>query len=267
MKLKKILNELIDIQGNINNESEQHILWKNGKLFINEIPEDLNIRMGSIHGFLDSGKKTIKMIFMDDYSAIKYINNIQKCLQDLIRAKLITGLWDCIIENKKLTKQSLGSTKVKNIINFNTDFDKIIPICFHGTNSWFAEDIKKDGILPQKYTKNKNWTKGYNNNSPNLIYLTIDYDRAKYYAEESVESFYRKTGMKTKPVIFKIENLPTSMVSVDDDYLNKDMHLAFIQMLKTGKSSYKDSYISSIRSSSQFAVNYNIPKSMIKIVK
>jgi len=257
MTLKKILNELIYAEKIPNDLSK--IYWKNGRIAFST--DDMTMLFDSIIFGVNKESKELFYYTMDDWSEIRSIKHIQQALKDLIRAKIIDLTWIVTIESKKNTIRSLNSNKVKDIINIDTNFSNKIPFCFHGTSTEYLPDILKNGIINRKNSKTKpNWDKGYVEISKYNIYLTIDYQRAVYYANKTVEA-NKNQGIISKPIVIMIKDLDTKFAITDDDYLTHK-NLSLLQYLRTGKKA-KDNYIQGIRNTSQFAYTKNIPANKI----
>lgn len=238
------------------------LFWDNGKITF-EPPL-------TFHRYLAfqviKNEKKLKYWSMDDWSEVRILPKIIQALKDCLRAKIIDLNWTIVIPDKKNTMRSLGSLKVKNIIKLNTDYNKFIPYSFHGTSSQYLPYILKFGIKARIKTKTKpNWDKGYINISPKNIYLSIDHDRALYYAEHTVEND-KKYGIVSKPIVVKIINLESKYAISDDDYKTYS-HMPLLQFIQTGKKA-KGGFVESIRITSQFAYTIDIPLNKIsKIYK
>lgn len=250
-------------------------VWGNGKLFLNPTNQDrMDLGFGDSVGMqLDHDKKEIKISPFDDWADTKIILNVQKAIKDMLKAKVIDDTWNCIIMRDKLMKRSIGSTKVKEIIKYDFSFTKVIPFAYHGTSDYFLDKIKKNGLQPRDQSgEDEIWDKGYTNDSSGNIYMTIDYNRANYYADYTVDALREKYGIESKPIVIQVRNLPTSMVTTDDDLLTNMGMLQLLALLRSGKTkedfASRASYITGIRQSGQFAVKGRIPASMIsKIYK
>lgn len=256
------IDELVSIEGEAPLEADYQIIWSNGKLVIN--PDYKKIFTDSDFLFpiavnVEQKHKLLKMRPMDDWADLKIIKKIQQMLNDMKKSKLITDDWTCQISNDKETKRTLGSNKVGAILKYDANLTDIIPFAFHGTTSNHLEDIKRFGLTSTKRTDaKKNWKKGYTHQSDDMVYMTMDYDRALYYARNACE----ENG--GTPIIVEVKNLPVSMITLDDDFLTMGS-LRLMMLLKTGKSidSNTTNYVQGIRMSGQFAVTQRIPPTMI----
>ena len=187
----------------------------------------------------------------------------------MIKAGLIDKSWTCNIQDAESTQVTYGTNNVGQILKYNSHFTSLIPRAFHGTSDYYLTDIKKYGIKPRgETTAIENWNIGYTDASVKNVYLTIDYNRAKYYAEHAVTALKKEHGIKSKPIVFLIENLPTSNVVMDDDFQTNMGHLQLIHFLKSGQKPKAATYIGAIRSSSQFALEGSVaPNQITQIVK
>ena len=251
----KNINELISIE-DIPKKMD-FIFWNNGKITFSR-----PLVFGKFITFqVFKNEKKLRYWSMDDWSEIKNLPKIIQALKDCIRAKIIDLSWSIIIPDKENTLRSLGSVKIKNIIKINTDYNKIIPYSFHGTSTEYLPFIMKFGIKARVKTKTKpNWENGYIDISPNYIYLSTDHDRALYYAQHTVDSD-KKHGIKSKPIVLRIDNLESKYATSDDDY-KTHKNLLLMQLINTGKKP-KGGYVESIRNTSQFAYTVDIPLNKI----
>ena len=271
---KEHVNELVSFTNRGEDPSgKDNVIWSNGVITVNPSQEDRLEAMNKIGNFglylrADRNKKQVTISPMDDWANTKAVLNMQKALKDMIKANYIDDSWTCLVmNNPKLTKRSIGSTKVKDIVKFDYSFDKVIPFAFHGTSDYYLDEIKRKGILPRDLSySEENWDKGYTEESGENVYLTTDYERAKYYADYAVDAL-KKEGIKSKPVVILIENLPTSKVIMDDDLITNMGMLQLLSLLNSGKTkeqfAQEASYITGIRNSGQFAWKGRIPASMI----
>jgi hypothetical protein len=266
------LNELKQAYGveRAEGKSKYHVVWNNGDLYVE--PDDKERLQGSFGGLyiqVYPETKTVANWPMDDHSDFKHIKRLQQALNDMIKAGLIDKSWTCNIQDAESTQITYGSNNVGKILKYNSHFTSIIPRAFHGTSDYYLKDIQKHGLKPRgETTAIENWDIGYTDASVRNVYLTIDYKRAMYYAEHAVAALKNELGIKSKPVVFLIENLPTSNVVMDDDFQTNMGHLQLIHFLKTGQKPKAATYISAIRSSSQFALEGSVPANKItQIVK
>ena len=254
----------------IKGDDKYRIIWSNGELFVNPTDKEaLTGAFGGVYAQVEPKKKLVYSWPMDDHSDFKHIKKLQQCLSDMIKADLIDKSWTCNIQDAESTQITYGSNNVGKILKYNSHFTSIIPRAFHGTSDYYLKDIKKYGLKPRgETTAIENWNIGYTDASVKNVYLTIDYNRAKYYAEHAVTALEKEHGIKSKPIVFLIENLPTSNVVMDDDFQTNMGHLQLIHFLKTGQKPKAATYISAIRSSSQFALEGSVsPDQITQIVK
>lgn len=263
---ESFINELKSSKGE-SKEDVFKVLWNNGDIIIN--PTDIEFMsmsggMNSISFRVSIKDKTVGVFLMDDWSDFKLIKRFQQGLLDMIKANIITSDWLFVVsEDEEATILNLGSTKVSEILKFNSDFTQIIPFAFHGTTSYHIDKIKKKGLIPRKKTgEDPNWEEGYTEKSDKQIYLTIDYRRAEYYANCAV-NYLKKKGIDAEPVVLTIKNLPTKNIFTDDDFTTNMGALQLLQLLNTGKKAKPSSYIQGIRNSSQFALKGTIKPNQI----
>jgi len=271
MKIILRLNEFISAKGleqAKKTDDPYYLIWANGKIIFNPSAEDRmsdpSFFMG-INMMIRPKDKQVKLSPMDDWSDIKIIKRVQQALSDLKKTDIISSEWDCIIGDATNTKRSLGSSKVEDIIRFNSHFTDVIPFAFHGTSSYYLENIKENGILPRSKSKSDpNWKMGYTEKSPNQIYMTIDFDRAAYYASTSVD-YIKTKGIKSVPVVIVVKDMSTKYVITDDDYKTNMGMLQLLQSIHHGVKAKvkKHQYIAGIRNSSQFAISKVIKPNLI----
>jgi len=277
MKLKSFnqfvnesLNELKQVYGEefIGDKDEYFATWSNGDIYIEDAKKHTVFMVG-VYMKIYIKKKEVYTWPMDDWSDFKHIKRLQQALNDMIKAGLINKSWVCNVQDAESTQVTYGSNNVGDILKYNSHFTSVIPRAFHGTSSYYAKDIMKYGIKPRHETTSiENWDLGYTDASHKNIYLTIDYNRAHYYAGMAVKALKEKKGIKSKPIVFLIENLPTSNIKMDDDFQTNMGHLQLIDFLRSGGKPKVATYISAIRSSSQFALEGNIaPGQITQIVK
>lgn len=237
---------------------EQFVFYCDTAIVIghDNLTKNVSLMFNSIAFRLDISNKTITVNPMDDWSDIKFIDKYQLGLKELIKLGIITDDYKFTISNNINTTRSLGSNKVSNILKFDTTFEKIIPYAFHGTTTTYLPSILKNGLNPRSITNvMKNWDGGYLPDSSTKIYLTIDYDRAMYYAKHAVEAEW-KINIKSKPIVIRLKNVPLTNVVADDDYQNNMSKMRLMQLIRTGKEASVGGteYIESIRNSSQFSI-------------
>ena len=162
----------------------------------------------------------------------------------------------------KLDK-NIGSFKVKDFINYDASFSKTITVAFHGTTTRELKSIQSLGIVPPSATDREmlKWDAFYGPDSQDKTYWSIDYQRAAYYADHAVES-YKKMGIKTKPIVIEVDNIPMSMTTADDDFQSNMSMIQMLTVMQHGKVD-KESAIQSMRMTSQFAVKGRLPASLI----
>lgn len=264
------LFEFVSFKGKVPTD-EQFVFWHNGKISTeNDGFSSMQFGLGPmpISAKLDPKDKLVQIFTMDDHSEFRQIRRFQQMLADLVRAKIIDRSWSLRIgTSDKSTAQNLGSANVGAAIDYNAHFNSVIPIAFHGTTTHHLESIRVDGIRPRSVSKaDPNWKRFYTGKSSSQVYLTIDVERAAYYAVQAAEST-RKAGFDCDPVVVRVSNIPISLVVVDDDFETNLGMLQLMDFLNHGQSTEarakKNAAIKGIRSSSQFAVKSTIPPSMI----
>jgi hypothetical protein len=262
----EMLSELREVlyPERFNKDAERlNIAWKHGILAVDPEQADVLRMMFPLIFAARPKKKTVAVYPMDDWSDFKKIKEMQQALADMVRAKLITPKWKFVVGNPKNTKMTLGSTRVADVLKYDANFDRVVPHAFHGTSDHHLESIKKFGLAPPRYGKGDlNWDIGYTEVSDQNVYMTMDFDRAAYYANYAVSSL-EKRGVKSKPIVVQVDNLPIEKVNVDDDFRSNMGMLQLIQFLHAGKKVDPKNYISGIRSSGQFAYRGRIPATMI----
>lgn len=271
MRFLHFVNELKDIQNieSLDKSSErQNIVWSHGTLYIN--PDRMDLFRGKIlfpvQFILNFKKKEVLTFPMDDWSDFKNIKAMQQAMMDMIRAKIIDKNWKAIIGSEGSTKKTLGSTKVGEILKLDFDFNKYVPFAFHGTSDFYLEEIERFGLEPSTESMSRpNWNMGYTDYSEQNVYLSIDYDRAKYYAKHTVEFLKKELNIKSKPIVVQINKLPMKNVVADDDLLTNmgRLQLLFFIHKNSKKESDLTKPISGIRISGQFAYKGTIKPNMI----
>lgn len=259
------IDEFKSVIGEAPTDKNYHVIWTNGEVFVEPDRETMMKINGGwpLNFSLDPNKKTVYASPMDDWADLKFVKRLQQALTDFKKAKLITDDWTITVSDDKETKRTLGSNKIGAVLKYDSSMVDKIPRAFHGTSSYHIEDIKRFGITPREHTDvERNWKKGYTNKSDTLVFMTMDWARAMYYAHSACNKL-EKDGLKpNKPVVIQINNLPTSMVVVDDDFVSNQGMLGLMWLLQTGKKPDMNSYVQGIRMSGQFAVNQRIPPSM-----
>lgn len=266
-----IINELIKVVNKLTDYNANKILfnWSKGILTFTNNTQDLfqsitNLDFNNITGFFYPQKNIIEFSYGDDRSDIRNILNMQKCVKDIIKSKILN-----INDSTKIKVmgdalyKSFKINNVKQLIDLKyLNFSHIIPFCYHGTDSYRLKFIKKNGILPLKQIDKKlaikNFDKGYLKDSNKIIYLSIDFVRAHYYAENSTIIIKEKQKIKARPVVIEIHNLPAKYIVQDDDFSTMSM----LSLLFTQDAKNKNSAIKSIRLHSQFGYTKSIPPNM-----
>ena len=258
------LFELLSVEGTPNPDKKYLVCWEKGKIYINpDQTQLLHLMFGAVKMVFDDNKKEIEMQPIDDWANLKTIHSIQNAIKDFKKAKMIDDSWTLTVSTKEETERSLGGVSIKDVLKYDASYSRTIPICFHGTTDKNLKTIQKMGIIPSKHGKGKkNWKKGYIEESKENVYLTMDYERAVYYAEMAAEAH-----KGTKPVVIEIKNLPVDNILSDDDYKTIGS-MSILQMLRAGSNNKrdKDNYIQGIRNTGQFAIKGRIPPSMLGFV-
>lgn len=264
-KLKHIkkIDELLDSIGKSRVSGKYSVVWSNGVLTYEPTQEELLqlFTKRPVSMRIDENVKTITLMPMDDWSDVKIILRVQQALKDLIRDNTITGDWTVEIGTKGNVAKSFGSNRVADLIKYDAKWQKSIPYIFHGTTTWHLPEIKKTGLQPRSKTEfDPNWDRHYTEESPEQIYLTIDFERAMYYARHAVD-FLKKQGIESSPVVLEIRDMPTKDLVMDDDFKNNQgiMHL----LMAMSGSTPKDTYQRSLRGSGQVAHQGGIEPEMI----
>jgi hypothetical protein len=187
---------------------------------------------------------------------------MQQAVKDMLKAKLIDMTWQIDIPMSDV-KKNIGSLKIADFLKYNATFSNVVPKAFHGTTTKDLESIQKIGIIPPSKTDKEilKWDEFYGDDSQDKTYWSIDFGRAKYYADHAVES-YKKIGVKTKPIVIEVDNLPMSMTTADDDFQSNMSMIQLLAVMQHGELD-KTSAIQSMRMTSQFAVKGRVPASQI----
>jgi hypothetical protein len=265
IKLRDLLIELKSIQNieKIDTSKPYTIIWNNGDLVAMSPGATPPMVMGKIFPMMIKPvDKMIKLQDYDDWSSFKDILKMQQAVKDMLRAKLVDMTWKVDIPMSNI-KKNIGSVKIADFLNYNATFTDVVPKAFHGTTDKDLESILKIGIVPPSKTDREilKWTQFYGPDSEDKTYWSIDYSRAEYYAEHAVQ-MYKKMGIKSKPIVVEVDNLPMSMTTADDDFQSNMSMIQMLAAMQHGKLD-KQSAIQSIRMTSQFAVKGRIPPSMI----
>lgn len=267
IKLKDILTELKSIKNieKIDTTKQYHIIWNNGDLVAMSPGAVPPISIGKMFPMsVEPSKKIVKLQDYDDWSSFKDILKMQQAVKDLLKAKLIDMTWKVDIPMSDV-KKNIGSLKIADFLKYNATFSNTIPKAFHGTTDKELESIQKIGVVPPSKTDREilKWDQFYGEDSEDKTYWSIDFDRAKYYAEHAV-GLYDRMGIKSKPIIIEINNWPMSMTTADDDFQSNMSMIQMLAAMQHGKLD-KTSAVQSIRMTSQFAIKGRVPAS--KIVK
>ena len=265
IKLKDILKELKSIQNidQIDTTKPYTIIWNNGDLVAmtpGAVPPMVINKIFPMR--VEPVKKIVKLQDYDDWSSFKDILKMQQAVKDMLKAKLIDMTWQVDIPMSNV-KKNIGSLKIADFIQYDATFSKVVPKAFHGTTTKDLESIQKIGITPPSETDKEilKWDKFYGPDSQDKTYWSIDYQRAAYYADHAVES-YKKMGIKTKPIVIEVDNIPMSMTTADDDFQSNMSMIQMLTVMQHGKVD-KESAIQSMRMTSQFAVKGRLPASLI----
>jgi hypothetical protein len=265
IKLKDILSELKSIQNidKIDTTKPYTIIWNNGDLVAMSPGATPPMVMGKIFPMMiDPSKKIIKLQDYDDWSSFKDILKMQQAVKDMLKAKLADMTWKVDIPMSDV-KKNIGSLKIVDFLKYNATFSDVVPKAFHGTTDKELESIQKIGVTPPNKTDQEllKWDDFYGEDSGDKTYWSIDFDRAKYYAGHAV-GLYDRMGIKTKPIVIEVDNLPMSMTTADDDFQSNMSMIQMLAAMQHGKLD-KKSAIQSMRMTSQFAVKGRIPTSQI----
>ena len=265
IKLKDILKELKSIQNidKVDTTKQYTIIWDNGDLIAMTPETAPPMKFGKIFPMsVDPKKKLIKLQDYDDWSSFKDILKMQQAVKDMMRANLADLTWKVDIPMSDV-KKNIGSLKIADFIQYDASFANVIPKAFHGTTSYDLENIKRLGIVPPSKHDNEilKWDSFYTEDSPDKVYLSTDFNRAEYYARHAAE-LYKKKKIKATPIVIQIDNLPTDRIVADDDFKSNMSMIQLIAAMQTGKQVDTDSYIQSIRGTSQFGYKGRIPASM-----
>ena len=267
IKLKDILTELKSIQNidKIDTTKSYTIIWNNGDLVAMTPGAMPPLSLGKMFPMsVEPVQKIVKLQDYDDWSSFKDILKMQQAVKDLLKAKLIDMNWKIDIPMSNV-KRNIGSLKISNFLNYNATFSDTIPKAFHGTTDKELASIQKIGVVPPSKTDQEilKWDQFYGEDSKDKTYWSIDFERAKYYAEHAV-GLYDRMGIKSKPIVIEINNWPMSMTTADDDFQSNMSMIQMLAAMQHGKLD-KTSAIQSIRMTSQFAIKGRVPAS--KIVK
>ena len=265
IKLRDILKELKSIQNidQINTTKPYTIIWNNGDLVAMTPDAIPPLTLGKMFPMsIEPKKKKVELQDYDDWSSFKDILKMQQAVKDLLKAKLIDMTWKIDIPMSNI-KKNIGSLKIVDFLQYNATFTDIVPKAFHGTTDKELASIQKIGIVPPSKTDQEilKWDQFYGKDSEDKTYWSIDFDRAKYYAHHAV-GLYDRMGIKTKPIVIEVDNLPMSMTTADDDFQSNMSMIQMLAAMQHGKID-KNSAIQSMRMTSQFAVKGRIPVSLI----
>jgi hypothetical protein len=267
IKLKNILAELKSIKNieKIDITKQYHIIWNNGDLVAMSPGATPPLSLGKMFPMrIEPKKKKVELQDYDDWSSFKDILKMQQAVKDLLKAKLIDMSWKIDIPMSDV-KKNIGSFKIADFLNYNATFSNTIPKAFHGTTDKELSSIQKIGIIPPSKTDREilKWDQFYGEDSEDKTYWSIDFDRAKYYAEHAA-GLYDRMGIKSKPIVIEINDWPMAMTTADDDFQSNMSMIQMLAAMQHGKVD-KTSAIQSIRMTSQFAIKGRVPAS--KIIK
>jgi len=265
IKLKDILIELKSIQNidKIDTTKPYIIIWNNGDLVAMSPGATPPMVLNKIFPMsVEPVKKIVELQDYDDWSSFKDILKMQQAVKDMLKAKLIDMTWKINIPMSNV-KKNIGSLKIVDFLAYDATFATAVPKAFHGTTDKDLTSIQKIGITPPSKTDKEilKWDKFYGPDSQDKTYWSIDFDRAAYYANHAAES-YKKMGIKSKPIVIEVDNLPMSMTTADDDFQSNMSMIQMLTVMQHGKVD-KESAIQSMRMTSQFAVKGRIPASLI----
>jgi hypothetical protein len=270
IKLLDLLYEYKSVNGldKFSTTKDNDIVWVDGDVYVNPFNDvELTMQLGLktvVILKINTSKRTVTIRDFDDWSSFKEINKHQQAIKDLIRLKMIDDRYMLKITMADVQKNlAVNVPTIKTFLEYDASFSKVIPRAFHGTTTHELENIKRLGILRPSQTDSEilKWSAFYDDQSPDTVYLTIDFSRAEYYANHAVETLKNYHGIKAKPIVIQIDNLPVDAVVADDDFKNNMGMISFLQKMRTGKGS--DTYVRSIRGTSQFGYRRRIPPSMI----
>jgi len=233
------------------------IYWDNGNIQVGGMPKfTQEFGMHIISFRLNYKTKEIVNVLWDDWSDFKIIRNVQKAIKDFIKLGFIDESWEIVMTSKETTRRNLKGMTIKKLLQYDAEFTKSIPYAYHGTSDIYLKQIKKLGISPSKNIDvDPNWNMGYSKESSENVYLSIDFSRARYYANHTVEN------VGGNPIVVELHDLPIDNVGVDDDIKTNMGYLQLLALLQSGKE--KLDYLSGIRSSSQFAYKGRIAPKFI----
>lgn len=266
MQLRRLILELIDAKNldKVDKTKKYTVIWNNGH--VNAVtagsPGIIPSLAKSFPIDINPTTNSIRLIDFDDWSSFKDILKMQQAVKDIIRLKLIDSSWNISIPMSD-ANINIGSSKVGDFLKYDSSFTKVIPKAFHGTTVKDLKNIELMGITPPSKTDKEilKWNSFYSDDSQDKTYWSIDYERAAYYARHAVE-LYKKHGIRTTPVVIEVNNLPVANITADDDF-KSNMSMVQLLMAMQGKKSDADSYLQSIRGTSQFAYKGRVPASMI----
>ena len=213
IKLLDLLNEYKSVDGldRFDKSGNNTIFWVDGDVYIN--PKDFRSLMMQFKAIadidVDPTKQLVKFRDFDDWSSFKSIQRYQQATKDLVRLKLVDPSYKLEITLTDMKKNlAVRAATIKSFLEYDASFSKVIPRAFHGTTTHELENIKRLGILRPSQTSSEilKWSQFYGDQSPDTVYLTIDFDRAKYYAQHAAQVLKHNYKIKAKPIVIQIDN-------------------------------------------------------------
>lgn len=258
------IDELLSATGKRPDAGKYNVLWGDGRLIYGPKSQDF-MQFGiksPLSMSVDQDERTVSLMPMDDWSDMRIIHRVQNALKDLMKDGAIQGDWNVEIGTKGSVEKSFGSGRVDRIIQYDSQWQKTIPYIFHGTTTEHLDNIMKHGLVPRSSGGGgRNWDKHYTPDSDDQVYLTIDFDRAFYYADWAAAAA-RKAGSKNvKPVVLEIRDMPVKDLVMDDDFRNNRGIMHLLMSMQGAKD--KDTYQSSLRGSGQVANKGIVPPELI----
>lgn len=266
IKLQDLITELRSVKNldKVDTSKPYRVFWQNGDISAGTFEMSLTPTLSKIITLsITPNKKTVRIEDFDDWSSFKSILKFQQAIKDVIKLKLINPDWKIEILLSDV-KKNIGSGKVSDFLKYDATFVSTIPKAFHGTTSYELKSINKLGIVPPNKNKKTilKWNSFYVEDSKDKTYWTIDFARAKYYAEHATQ-MYKESGIDTTPIVIEVHNLPIDKVTADDDFRSNMSMIQLLAALEKGGAVDNNSAIQSIRNTSQFAYKGRVPPSMI----
>lgn len=261
LELVKVIN-VQKIQQSKLNKDTIFVYYDNGVIYTNisehPAPFPLSIK-------INYSNNSLEFYPMDDRSDFRFIYKLQQFLSDLLKSNLIKSNWKIKISTGGMNKY-IGSA-VDDILKYDSSMVKKIPWAFHGTTDLYVRTIKKYGLMPiNQLLKlgielDTNFDKFYTAESGDNIYLSMDVEVAKYYANNAAD----QTG--GNPIIVVFKDLDVNNINADDDIINNVGFVQFLNKISNMGSGYNH-YKDSIKANSQFRVKGRISPNLIyKIIK